>query len=212
MVPLMLEKTQILGVVLAGGRSRRFGADKALAEFSGRPLVYHVMGRAMPQVGNLVVSANYRIDVDSVRDLPVIPDTIGPSRGPLAGILAAMEWAAEHRSLSICLATFPVDSPLFPHDLVSRLVGQWGEGEKIVVPARAGRLHPAFGLWPMSILAALRHYLVDLNKSGVEEFARAMGALAVSFDDEPLDPFLNANRPEDLAQIRDAAIKYGVNC
>lgn len=209
MALLMLEKTQILGLVLAGGQSRRFGADKALADFAGQPLVYHVMRRAMVQVGELVVSANHHIGLESLRDLPVIQDGIGPSRGPLAGVLAAMEWAASHRPNAVCLASFPVDSPLFPHDLVSRLASQWGTGEKIIVPARSGRLHPVFGLWPMSVAGALRHYLVDLNKSGVGEFAREMGALVIDFDNGPLDPFLNANRPEDLARIRDVAMKYG---
>ncbi|MFM2129055.1 MAG: molybdenum cofactor guanylyltransferase [Pseudomonadota bacterium] len=200
----MLEKSQVFGALLAGGRSSRFGSNKAYARLLGRPLIYHVMERARPQVAGLVVAANAEIDIDGLRDLPTLADVPPGGRGPLAGILAALEWAVSHAPGVRCIATFPVDSPLFPHDLVARLAERSEGGTAAVIAQGGDRLQPVFGLWPVGLIAAARRYLIEQRRSALGEFALFVDARVVPFAGGPPDPFVNINRQEDLAKLEGA--------
>jgi len=108
----------IAGLILAGGQGRRMGGDKALRLLGGTPLVGHAIARATPQVGPLAISANGSAPFADF-GLPILADSVPGFVGPLAGILAGMDWAAEQGLTSI--ASFPCDAPLFPRDLVARL-------------------------------------------------------------------------------------------
>lgn len=190
----------ILGVILAGGQSRRFGSDKGLAVLAGKTLLQHVIDRAVPQVEALVISAAIGSTGREMLGFPVVRDRLGPGLGPLAGILAGMDWAIRHRPNCGRLATFPIDSPFFPKDIVRRLNDCESGRSGLVVPERSGQLHPVFGLWPIELRETLRHYLLA-GHSGVQAFCRSVGATILPFEDATFDPFLNINRPEDLENI-----------
>jgi molybdopterin-guanine dinucleotide biosynthesis protein A len=198
----MLEKSQIVGVLLAGGRSRRFGSDKALASLAGMPLVNHVLARAMPQVEVFVVNAARDFTPAAEFGLPLIQDIIGPDRGPLAGLHAGMTWALENVPSARCVASFAVDCPLIPEDLVARLGEASEAGTRVVIAASNGRIHPVFGLWPLAILPRLQCFLEEQGENGVGKFASSVNAITVEFEDTGYDPFINVNRQDEMAQVK----------
>lgn len=167
-----LKAADILGVVLAGGQSRRFGQDKAIAPLNGRPLIAQVVSRAMPQVVALAISGR-----DYGLGLPVIPDIMA-SEGPLTGILSAMRWAADAGFAG--LATLPCDAPFFPFDLVARLAGRLTPSLGCSFVGSRTTRHPIFAVWRVSALARLE----EIYASGTRSLMAAqdrLGCVAVDF-------------------------------
>ena len=190
-----------VGVLLAGGLSRRMGGgDKCLRPLGGKPVLAHIIERARPQVSALAVNANGDPARFAPFGLPVVADTIEGFAGPLAGVLAGMEWAARHHAGAEWLASFATDAPFFPRDLVARLHAAVAHAGADMACARSnGQDHPVFGLWPVRLAAELRRAMEE----GVRKVDVWTGryALAVAeFPARPFDPFFNANRPEDLAE------------
>jgi molybdenum cofactor guanylyltransferase len=191
---------QVAGVLLAGGQSRRMGGgDKTLRLLGGQPILAHVIERVRPQVTALALNANG--DPGRFREfgLPVIADSIGGFAGPLAGILAGLDWAAEAVPQATHLASFATDAPFLPRDLVARLVASLeGERFELACAASAGRAHPVFALWPVSLRAVLRHAIAREDIRKVDRFTERYRLAMVEFAADRVDPFFNANRPEDL--------------
>jgi molybdenum cofactor guanylyltransferase len=112
-----------VGLLLAGGLSRRMsGGDKSLRLLAGRPLLQHVVDRLRPQVDGLVLNAHGDPDRFAGFDLPVVADSIPDFAGPLAGVLAGLDWAAENRPDCSFIVSVATDAPFLPEDLVNRLV------------------------------------------------------------------------------------------
>jgi molybdopterin-guanine dinucleotide biosynthesis protein A len=198
----------IAGVVLAGGRSRRMGGrDKSFALFHGKHLVAHAVTRFRPQVGMLAVNSNGDAAALAGLAVPVIADTIPGRPGPLAGILAGMQWAKAEGAGQV--ATVAVDAPLFPTDLVARLAA--GDGGGTVAVARSGgRIHPVFGLFPVGLAGDLAEFIARGESLRVTDWLARHAIVAVDFDEAAageLDPFLNINTPAELAAAeRNAAL------
>lgn len=191
----------IVGVLLAGGLARRMGGgDKALLTLAGRPLLDHVIERACPQVAELVINANGDPDRFAAYGCPVVADPVDGFVGPLAGVLAGLDWAHDNRPAASHIATIATDTPFFPEDLVVRLSEAVGYGADLACAASGGRHHPVFGLWPVSLRNSLRSALIDEEIRKVDVWTARYTLTAVEFSDEPFDPFFNANRPEDLAR------------
>ncbi len=202
--------TQPPAVILAGGRATRMGgADKALLPLKGKPLLGHVVGRLAPQVASIAVNANGDADRFAEFELPVLPDSISGFPGPLAGVLAGLDWAAEQGTEA--LVSVAADTPFFPTDLVARLTdAAAGQPHPLVLAATprgaedtksmTGGLirHPTFGLWPVALRDDLRAALSEGLKKVVLWTDRHGGRLA-EFSNRPFDPFFNVNTPEDLA-------------
>ena len=154
-------KTLIAGVVLAGGQARRMGgANKCLLNLLGKPLLAHVLKRACPQVGPMILNANGNPAEYSDFCLPVAADVVGGSAGPLAGILTALEWASANAPNCQYVASFPGDSPFFPTNLVEKLYEKIQSGSTMAYASSRQRHHPVFGLWPVSKRADLREAMV----------------------------------------------------
>lgn len=195
-----------LGVILAGGLSRRMGGgDKGLLELGGRPILGHVIDRLGPQTAGLALNANGDADRFGEWGLPVVADTIEGFAGPLAGVLAGLDWAAGQGA--DCIVTAAADTPFFPRDLVARLCAAASEQTVPLVlaatpdPERGTIRHPTFGLWPVALRDDLRAALQGgLRK--VVLWTDAHGGRLARFDDGPPDPFFNVNTPEDLATAR----------
>lgn len=189
------------GIILAGGLSRRFGAkNKAFKTLGGIPLLHHVIDRARPQVARLAISAND--DLEGYRDtgLPVIADDLQGHCGPLAGLLAALDWSAHERGPSGWVASFPVDGPFVPRNLVTRLADA-ARGATVPALARCqARTHPVFALWPTAIRGSLREFLSQPNRRRLMSFAWSVGAREVVFDARHADCFRNINTAADLAE------------
>lgn len=185
-------------VILAGGLSRRMGGgDKGLLPFGEGTVLGAVLARLAPQASPVALNANGDPARFADLGLPVLSDPVPDRPGPLAGILAAMEWAAGRGAPAVL--TVPGDAPFLPLDLVSRLLGAGGPA----IASSSGRAHPVVGLWPVGLAAPLREALTQGTRR-VETFARSHGAVEVEFPVSPdgIDPFLNLNTPEDLAKAR----------
>ncbi|MEE8272129.1 MAG: molybdenum cofactor guanylyltransferase MobA, partial [Alphaproteobacteria bacterium] len=151
-------RPDVVGVILAGGQSRRMGGgDKALKLLAGRPILNHVIDRVRGQVGALVLNANGDPGRFAAYRLPVVPDGVDGFAGPLAGVLAGLDWAAANAVGATRVASFPCDAPFLPADLVERLVAAVAAARAdLGCAASAGRAHPVVGLWPLRLRADLR--------------------------------------------------------
>ncbi len=197
--------TTVVGVILAGGLSRRMGGgDKALRALNGKHLIGHVIERLRGQAAPIAINANGDPSRFSVFELPVIPDATSDFVGPLAGVLAGMRWAAEAAPEARVIVTAACDSPFFPTDLVQKLLAANGLYPCIALAASGGKAHPVFGLWPIALTDDLalsldrgtrkvRHW-TERHPNAIVEFAFE------DFGGKAVDPFFNANTPEELAE------------
>jgi molybdenum cofactor guanylyltransferase len=192
-------------VILAGGKASRMGgADKALLPLAGKPLLTHAIARLAPQVSTMIISANGELSRFASFRLPVIADSLGEYTGPLAGLLAGLEWHAEHRPDIRYVASVPTDTPFFPPDLVARFLAEPMRQRRPLVARSESGVHPVIGLWPVEIAPDLREAL-EQGTHKVGAWAEGQSATEVSFpqgeiNGKAVDPFFNINRPEDLAK------------
>lgn len=193
--------TGVCGLLLAGGLSRRMGGgDKTLRQIGGKTILDRVIERMRPQVSALVLNANGDPARFAAYGLPIVADSIADFAGPLAGILAGLDWAAAHRPDCDLVASVPTDAPFLPEDLVARLVAGTGEaGADLACAASGGQAHPVIGLWPVRLREDLRRALVDEGIRKVDVWTGRHRLATVEFPIGRIDPFFNANRPEDLA-------------
>ena len=191
-----------VGLLLAGGLSRRMGGgDKALRALGGRTLLEHVIDRIEPQVGGLVLNANGDPDRFARFGLPVVADSVPDFAGPLAGILAGLDWAAANRPDCPDVVSVPTDAPFLPRDLVARLSREREEaGADLACAASGGRPHPVVGLWPVRLRDALREAVAIEGIRKVDVWTARYRLKIVDFPEQRpgIDPFFNANRPGDL--------------
>jgi molybdopterin-guanine dinucleotide biosynthesis protein A len=193
--------TAPLGVILAGGRGLRMGGgDKGLLPLGHGTLLDHVIDRFDPQVAGLALNA----DGDPARfarfGLPVIADSVPGHAGPLAGVLAGLDWAAGQGATAIVTAA--ADTPFLPQDLVPRLLlAAKVSGAPIALAATASGRHGTFGLWPVALREDLRAALAGGTRK-VTDWADRHGAASAPFTETPWDPFFNVNTPEDLARAQ----------
>ena len=191
---------RIAGIILAGGLARRMGGgDKGLRLLAGRPLLAWVIERARPQVAALALNANGDPARFSRYRLPVVADSVEGFAGPLAGVLAGLDWAAERVADATYLASFATDAPFLPRDLVARLAAAIESGADLACAASDGRSHPVFGLWPLRLRDDLRRAMSEEGIRKVDQWTGRYRLETVLFSADPIDPFFNANRPEDLA-------------
>jgi molybdopterin-guanine dinucleotide biosynthesis protein A len=195
--------SSIVGVVLAGGLARRMGGgDKGLVLLQGRPILDHVLDRLKPQVERIVINANGDPGRLAGYDLPIVADAIEGFAGPLAGVLAGMEWAAR-QSGAEWIVTAATDTPFFPRDLVARFEQAVAEeGADMACAVSGGRRHPVFGLWPVALSADLSHAMTVEGVRKVDLWTGRHRLAIAEYADRPYDPFFNVNRPEDVAEAR----------
>ncbi len=191
----MAEK--IFGVILAGGLARRMGGiDKPLIEIAGRPILAHVIERLWPQCAGLVLNANGDPARFAGFGLPVVADSVEGFVGPLAGVLAGMDYAASAGADYVLSA--PGDTPFLPRDLAARLLAaRDAMSADIVVASSGGRAHHAVALWS----PGLRHALTRALREGerkVSAFIARYPNATVEWDIAGADPFFNVNSPGDL--------------
>ncbi len=191
-----------LGVVLAGGLARRMGGgDKALVRVGSETLLQRVLARLRPQCSELILNANGDSARYAATGLPVVADSVPDFPGPLAGILAGLDWAANTAAGIEWVVSAPSDCPFLPRDLVARLHRARSEAGAALACASSGeRRHPVIALWPASLREELRHALTIEGVRKVEEWAARYGVAVAAWPVSSVDPFFNVNTPEDVAE------------
>jgi molybdopterin-guanine dinucleotide biosynthesis protein A len=191
----------VAGILLAGGLSRRMGGgDKCLRSLGSTTILARVIARATPQVAMLALNANGDPARFADYRLPVVADSIPDFAGPLAGVLAGLDWAAATSGDMTHVASFATDAPFLPTDLVARLrAALEGEGADLACAASGGRAHPVFALWPVGLREELRRAMRDDGIRKVDAWTARYRLALVDYAAAPIDPFFNTNRPEDLA-------------
>ncbi|QCO00853.1 MULTISPECIES: molybdenum cofactor guanylyltransferase MobA [Azospirillum] len=192
----------IAGVLLAGGLSRRMGGgDKSLRTLGGRSILERIVATVRPQVGPLVLNANGDPARFAAFGLPVAADVVEGFAGPLAGVLTGMEWARANAPDCRWLASFATDAPFIPGDLVARLVAAVErEGADLACARSDGQEHPVFGLWRVDLADDLRRAMVEEDMRKVDAWTARHRLAVADFATDPVDPFFNTNRPDDLAE------------
>jgi molybdopterin-guanine dinucleotide biosynthesis protein A len=177
------------------------GGDKGLRPVGGTPILARVVARLAPQCAGLVLNANGDPARFSAFGLPVVADSVPDFAGPLAGVRAGLDWAVRHRPEIDWILTAAADTPFLPDDLVARLhAARNAAGADLACAATAGRNHNVDALWPVALREVLRTALVDEGLRGVGRWTARYRLATAEWPVEPVDPFFNANTPEDLAE------------
>jgi molybdopterin-guanine dinucleotide biosynthesis protein A len=190
------------GVLLAGGLARRMGGgDKPMRSIGGRTILDRVIARLKPQCDGLILNANGDPARFAAFGLPVIADTVQDFPGPLAGILAALDWTAANRPDVGWILSAAADCPFLPRDLVARLQHARIEHDaQLAVASSGGQSHPVVGLWSVALREELRHALVKEDIRKIDRWTARYRLATVTWPAEPLDPFFNANTMDDIAE------------
>ena len=199
-----------IGVLLAGGLARRMGGgDKPLRSIGGQTLLARAVARLAPQCAELIVNANGDPARFGELGLPVVADTVEGFAGPLAGVLAALEWVRENRADHEWVVSIPTDSPFLPRDLVASLHEARARAGVPLACARSGeQTHPVVGLWPVALAEPLRHALVVEDMRKIDRWTALHGVAEAVWPDVPYDPFFNANRPDDLTEAESVLARW----
>jgi molybdopterin-guanine dinucleotide biosynthesis protein A len=199
------------GVLLAGGLARRMGGgDKPMRQIGGRTILARVIARLRPQCDALILNANGDPARFANFGLPVVADSVADFPGPLAGILAGLDWAAENRPDAEWLLSAAGDCPFLPRNLVARLHrARIEQNAQLAVAASGGQSHPVIGLWSVALREELRHALIVEDIRKIDRFTERYRLATVTWPDQPLDPFFNANTVDDLAEAERLAALDG---
>ena len=197
-----MSENNILGVVLAGGRSKRFGNDKTIAKLGNKTLLDHTIEKIEKNFHEiLIVSNNEKLDFNK-KNIFSSKDLIQGYLGPLVGVLTAMVWIEKNKKNYNWIATFPCDTPFFDENLINKIKNFPKKSEKKLFFLKSGsRRHNIFGLWSLDLKDALYKDIKNGHRK-VEEWADKIGLEIIEINDEKDYNFLNINTKEDLEEAK----------
>jgi molybdopterin-guanine dinucleotide biosynthesis protein A len=200
----------VLCLILAGGLARRMGGgDKPRTLIGGKTILARVLERMAPQCARLVINANGDPARFADTGLPVIADDVPGYAGPLAGILAGLDWAAANAADIDYVASVPGDCPFLPRDLVARLHrARQSSGLPMACARSGGQRHPVIGLWPVALRADLRRALTEEGVRKIDLWTARHGVALADWPAEPVDPFFNVNTPDDIVAAERLAVQH----
>ena len=192
-----MSENNVLPVILAGGKSRRFGADKAVAKLGGKSLIDYTINKLEPKFAEILVITNNPMQV-SKNNIFFIKDTLAGQLGPLVGILSAMEWVKNNDKNYEWIISFPCDTPFFEEEIIDKVINSQKSSDKKLLFLKSGnKRHNIFGLWSIELMEQLRN---DINQGArkVEDWANKIGTEIVEINSESDKSFLNINTKLDL--------------
>jgi len=193
---------ETFGLVLAGGLARRMGGgDKALIKIGNETILQRALDRLKPRVSDIVLNANGDPARFSSFGLPVVADSVPDFAGPLAGILAGLDWVAANKPSTEWVVSVPGDCPFLPRDLVAKLhEARTREGKALACAHSGDWRHPVVGLWQVALREDLRRAITVEDLRKIEVWTARHGVALANWPVEPVDPFFNVNTPEDVAK------------
>ncbi len=195
---LFMEDNNILGVVLAGGKSRRFGEDKNNIKLGNKTLLEHVLSKINNKFNETLIVSSHPLKIQTTKRITIIEDCF-ENFGPLAGVLSSMKWIKENKKTFKWIATFPSDTPFFETSFIEEYKKKITTNESLLYFVKSNnKRHNIFGLWSINLLETLENDLVKNNYRKVEEWANKIGVKTIDVEVKKIDPFFNINTKEDF--------------
>ena len=198
----MMDHNNILGTVLAGGKSQRFGEDKSQVKLNGKLLIDYILSEIIDEFKEILIVSNNQIKYKNYKNISLIND-LKKDQGPLGGVLSAMKWAKEKNDKYKWISTFPVDTPFFKKDILQKFLSEIdSEESKLFFIKSNNTRHNIFGIWSIDLMKKLEH---DLNEGQrkVEVWANSVGVKLINMEFINKDPFFNINTKEDLEKAKE---------
>ena len=193
-----MNDNNILAVVLAGGKSKRFGEDKNSVKLGSKTLLEHVLFKITSKFEEIVIVSSHPLEIKKTKNITIIPDCLY-DLGPLAGVLSSMKWIKENKKSYQWIATFPSDTPFFDPSIIEEYKKKVKLKESSLFFVRSNeKRHNIFGLWSIDLLETLEDDLIKNNYRKVEEWANKIGVKTIDIKIENYDPFFNINTKEDF--------------
>jgi len=200
-----MSENNILGVVLAGGKSERFGKDKSEIKLGSKTLLIHTLDKIKSKFNKIIIVSNNK----KVKDYVVIKDCIEGQLGPLVGVLSAMKWIKKNNYSYKWVMTFPCDTPFFDISIIDKFIEatKLNDSPLYFVKSEEKR-HNIFGLWSLKIMETLEADILKNDYRKVEKWANKIGVKTINITYDNIDPFFNINTQEDLEEAKKILIKY----
>ena len=197
-----MEDNNILAVVLAGGRSKRFGEDKNHIKLENKTLLDHVLFKISDKFKEILIVSSHNLEIKKLENVTLIPDCFDDF-GPLAGVLSAMRWVKENQKKYKWVATFPSDTPFFEISIIEEYKKKTKINDSLLYFVRSNnKRHNIFGLWSMDLIETLENDLIKNNFRKVEEWANKIGVKTIDIKIKKYDPFFNINTKEDFEEAK----------
>ena len=197
-----MDHSKILGVVLAGGKSLRFGEDKSQVKLNNKSLIDHILSEILTEFKELLIVSNNSIEFNKSEKISIISD-FKNNLGPLGGVLTAMKWIKDNNKDYQWISTFPTDTPFFKNKILKDFHDQINlkNGKLFFIKSNNTR-HNIFGLWSIDLADKLEKDLENGDRK-VEDWANKVGVNIIDMQFEKNDPFFNINTKEDLEKAKD---------
>jgi len=203
-----MNEHNILGAILAGGKSKRMGEDKLFLNLNNKTLIEHTVNKVKKYLKEIIIITNKENDFFIKNNLITVKDCIVGQLGPLVGILTAMKWAKEKSSKHSWIASFPCDTPFFPEIVISKFIEESKKNESLMLCASShGRKHNIFGLWSLDLYDKLYDDLVNNKVRKAQDWTKANNIKNLEFEFKDYDPFFNINTAEDLKFAKALSLK-----
>ena len=204
-----MNDNNILAVVLAGGKSKRFGEDKNQAKLGNITLLEHVLAKVTKKFEKILIISNQNLNLKMLNSITIIPDCIQGNLGPLVGVLTAMKWIKKNNKQYQWIATFPSDTPFFDTSIIEKYKSRINLNESLLYFVRSNqKRHNIFGLWSVKLMDTLENDLINNNFRKVEKWADKIGVKTINVKIDEFDPFFNINTKTDLKEAEKILKEY----
>ncbi len=200
-----MSENNILGVILAGGKSKRFGEDKNKVKLNGKTLLEHTLDKIKSKFNTIIIVSNNKI----IKDYITIKDCIDGQFGPLVGVLSAMKWIKKNNHSYNWIITFPCDTPFFNISIIDKFNKAAILNDSLLYFAKSdNKRHNIFGLWSLKLIEILDKDVIENNHRKVEKWANKIGVKTINVSYKRIDPFFNINTKEDFMEAKKILLKY----
>ena len=200
-----MSENNILGAVLAGGKSKRFGKDKSGIKLGSKTLIEHTLDKIESKFNTIIIVSNNKI----VNNYITIKDCIEGQLGPLVGVLSAMKWIIKNNCPQKWVATFPCDTPFFSISIIDKFIEATKLNDSLLYFVKSEeKRHNIFGLWSIKLIETLEKDIIENNHRKVEKWANKIGVKTINIPYDNIDPFFNINTKDDLAEAEKILTKY----